>query len=59
MPQKRQDAKIHKTKIIKLISLVRFCDFVIWRQNNYFTERVQVIEIFNFAIPGYLLSRRS
>jgi len=36
MPQKHQDTKIHKIKNIKLISLVRIGDFVIWWQNNYF-----------------------
>jgi len=41
MPQKHQDTKIHKIKIIKLISLVRFGDLVIWWQNNYFSEKTQ------------------
>jgi len=43
MPQKHQDTKIHKTKIIKLISLVRFCDLLIWWQNNYFSEGTQFL----------------
>jgi len=44
MPQKHQDTKIHKTNIIKLISLVRFGDLVIWWQNNYFSEGTQSLK---------------
>jgi len=42
MPQKHQDTKIHKIKIIKLISLVRFCDFVIWWQKKPYRSWLKV-----------------
>jgi len=41
MPPKHQDTKIHKKERLKLISLVRFSDLVIWWQNNYFSEWTQ------------------
>jgi len=45
MPQKHQDTKIHQIKIIKLKSLVRFGDLVIWWQNNYFSEGTHNLNI--------------
>ncbi len=45
MPQKHQDTKIHKTKIIKLISLVKFSVLVLWRQKITFRSGLKLKNI--------------